>query len=67
MVNHDIGRLPVMSRTEPSKLVGILTRGDILRAHRRRLEDTHRPLRTIDVKTLAGSWRRRGAGVTTPS
>lgn len=32
MVNHDIGRLPVMSRAEPGKLVGILTRSDILKA-----------------------------------
>jgi H+/Cl- antiporter ClcA len=38
MVNHDIGRLPVISRKDPSKLVGMITRSDLLQAHRRRLE-----------------------------
>lgn len=38
MVNHDIGRLPVVSR-EQRKLVGMITRSDLLRAHRRRLRD----------------------------
>lgn len=42
MVNHDIGRLPVISREDPSRLVGILTRSDLLSAHRRRLDETHR-------------------------
>jgi H+/Cl- antiporter ClcA/predicted transcriptional regulator len=40
MVNHDVGRLPVISRTHPGKVVGIITRSDILRAHRRRLHET---------------------------
>ncbi len=39
MVRHDVGRLPVISRVHPGKLVGILTRSDILKAHRRRLEE----------------------------
>jgi CBS domain-containing protein len=37
MVNHDIGRLPVVKRGAPGKVVGILTRSDILGAHRKRL------------------------------
>jgi CIC family chloride channel protein len=36
MVRHDIGRLPVLSRST-SKMVGIVTRSDLIRAHRRRL------------------------------
>jgi CBS domain-containing protein len=39
MVNHDVGRLPVVSRQEPSKLVGMITRSDVLRAHRMRLRE----------------------------
>jgi CBS domain-containing protein len=39
MVNHDIGRLPVISRIQPGKLVGIITRSDLLRAHRKRIAD----------------------------
>jgi chloride channel protein, CIC family len=36
MVRHDVGRLPVVSR-ESRRVVGIVTRSDLLRAHRRRL------------------------------
>jgi len=42
MVTHDVGRLAVVDSGE---LVGILTRGDVLSAHRKRLhESTHRGL-----------------------
>lgn len=37
MVNHDIGRLPVVQRSAPGKVVGMVTRSDLLGAHRRRL------------------------------
>jgi CBS domain-containing protein len=36
MVRHDVGRLPVVSR-QTRRVVGIVTRSDLLRAHRRRL------------------------------
>jgi H+/Cl- antiporter ClcA/predicted transcriptional regulator len=36
MVRHDVGRLPVVSR-ETRRVVGIVTRSDLLKAHRRRL------------------------------
>ena len=36
MVAHDVGRLPVVRRD--GTLVGVITRGDLLRAHRLRLE-----------------------------
>jgi H+/Cl- antiporter ClcA len=39
MVNHDIGRLPVVNR-ETRKVVGMITRSDVLSAHRRRLRDS---------------------------
>jgi predicted transcriptional regulator len=38
MVNHDIGRLPVVSRQAPGVVIGMITRSDLLGAHRRRLE-----------------------------
>ncbi len=38
MVDHDIGRLPVL-RPEDHALVGFITRSDILGAHRRRLRE----------------------------
>lgn len=39
MVRHDIGRLPVVDRTNPKRIVGILTRSDILSVYERRLRD----------------------------
>ena len=39
MVRENVGRLPVVARQDPSKLVGIITRSDLLRAHEGRLEE----------------------------
>jgi H+/Cl- antiporter ClcA len=58
MVNHDIGRLPVLSRARPGKLVGVITRSDVLRAHRKRLDESHRPVRTLDLRTVGAGFRR---------
>jgi CBS domain-containing protein len=37
MVTYDVGRLPVVSRDDPRRVVGIVSRSDLLRAHRPRL------------------------------
>lgn len=42
MVNHGVGRLPVMSSDKPPRLLGILSRGDVLSCYRRHL-DEHQP------------------------
>jgi CIC family chloride channel protein len=42
MVNHDIGRLPVVERGKIGKVVGFLTRSDLLSSHRKRLDDARR-------------------------
>ena len=42
MVNHDVGRLPVVRRGERGHVVGIITRSNILSAYRRRLDETTR-------------------------
>ena len=47
MVNHDVGRLPVVARGEGGKLLGIITRVDLLAAHRRRLKEAHHAEKTI--------------------
>lgn len=49
MVRHGIGRLPVIERSTLT-LVGIVTRSDLLSAHRHRLSETSEPTRHI-------SWR----------
>jgi H+/Cl- antiporter ClcA/CBS domain-containing protein len=45
MVNHDVGRLPVLSRND-RKLLGIITRSDILAAHKGRLAELQKGKRT---------------------
>ena len=40
MVNHDVGRLPVVTRQRPNKLMGIITRSDVLSTYRRRIDET---------------------------
>jgi len=41
MVNHGIGRLPVVDRQNPTQVVGIVTRSDVLSSYRRQLEEEH--------------------------
>jgi CBS-domain-containing membrane protein len=46
MVRHEIGRLPVIERST-GRLMAVVTRSDLLGAHRRRLRDTHEPSRHL--------------------
>ena len=39
MVREGVGRLPVVTRGEPGRVIGILTRSDLLSAHARRLDE----------------------------
>jgi H+/Cl- antiporter ClcA len=39
MVREGVGRLPVVSRSDPRKVIGMLTRSDLLTAHKQRLEE----------------------------
>jgi CBS domain-containing protein len=43
MVRHNVGRLPVISREDPGKLVGMITRSDVLDSHRRRIQASQSP------------------------
>ncbi len=42
MARGHIGRLPVVARDAPSKIVGIITRSDLVNVHTRRLSDGER-------------------------
>jgi chloride channel protein, CIC family len=42
MVHEGVGRLPVVSRDDPTRVIGMLTRSDLITAHGRRL-DAERP------------------------
>jgi len=55
MVQEGVGRLPVVTRAQPRKPVGILSRSDILAAHRRRLEETHVTEQSLDWRHLGRS------------
>jgi len=55
MVNHDIGRLPVVERDRPGHVIGILTRSDILSVYRHQIQESHREhptIRLVGSRTL---------------
>ena len=54
MLHHDVGRLPVVARAAPRKVVGFLTRSDLIRAHRERHRLASAPERTIRPQELLG-------------
>jgi CIC family chloride channel protein len=39
MVRENVGRLPVVERDNPDKLVGFITRSDLLKVHAKRLDE----------------------------
>jgi CIC family chloride channel protein len=54
MAGENVGRLPVVTRDEPDRVIGILTRSDVIAAHTRRLDGDrlHEPryrLRTLKL------------------
>jgi H+/Cl- antiporter ClcA/CBS domain-containing protein len=55
MVRADVGRLPVVTREEPRRVIGIITRSDLLRAHQRRLIEQNRVSRARSVLDLGRS------------
>jgi H+/Cl- antiporter ClcA len=59
MVNHDVGRLPVVKRDDPGRVVGIITRSNILAAHRKRLRETERVERHLSLKGMRAGRRGR--------
>jgi len=50
MVDHDIGRVIVVAVDAPHRLVGIVTRGDLLAAHRQRLKEANQAGRHIRIR-----------------
>ncbi|XXT20639.1 chloride channel protein [Sorangium sp. So ce429] len=60
MVTEGVGRLPVVSRDAPRKVLGMLTRSDLLDAHRTRLDAGHRREQALARRGGAPPPRRRG-------
>ena len=50
MVRAGVGRLIVVAPGENARLTGILTRGDLLAAHAKRLDETHESQRNIRIR-----------------
>jgi len=44
------GRLPVVDRDDPRRLVGIITRSDALSAYRQQLHETERSRPTVSLR-----------------
>jgi CBS domain-containing protein len=55
MLRHNIGRLPVVSRVNPRRIVGYLGRSNLMAAHRRQLEEEHVRDRKFFDNRLGGS------------
>lgn len=54
MVNHGVGRLPVIRRNSGGALVGILSRSDILSSYRRRIREDGHATTTLCMSALFG-------------
>ncbi len=50
MVAENVGRLVVVAQDDPNRIVGILTRGDLLAAHGRRLKEARDAARHIRIR-----------------
>lgn len=61
MVAENVGRLIVVDATNPRRMIGILTRGDLLAAHTRRLHESHDAGRHIRVRQAIRKRLRRNA------
>jgi CBS domain-containing protein len=49
MVRQRVGRLPVVTPEAPRRMVGIITHSDLLAAHEQRLNEQHKPERTLAI------------------
>ena len=60
MVREKVGRVIVVSPDETPRMTAILTRGDLLSAHGRRLDETHVAERNIRIRqSLRDQWRKK--------
>jgi H+/Cl- antiporter ClcA/CBS domain-containing protein len=62
MVVEGVGRLPVVKRSAPTEVVGILTRSDLLSAHTHRLRDDAQRQPRLTIASMLGPLRRAGSG-----
>jgi H+/Cl- antiporter ClcA len=66
MVRNDVGRLIVIDHTNPQSVVGILTRGDLLRGERQRLKETYESNRHLHIRRAVRRRRTPAADAPAP-
>jgi CBS-domain-containing membrane protein len=54
MAHAHVGRLPVLSGEDPPKLVGIITRSDLLKAHARQADEEGQRERFFKAPFIGG-------------
>ncbi|HEX5473994.1 MAG TPA: chloride channel protein [Vicinamibacterales bacterium] len=57
MVRENVGRLPVVTRDQPRRVTGMITRSDLLTAHKRRLIERDRAEQSLRIE-IPGERRR---------
>jgi CBS domain-containing protein len=67
MVQEGVGRLVVVTRAKPDRVAGVLTRSDLLAAHERRLQESQRRARTLDLRDVARRAAAAGTAAVTGS
>jgi H+/Cl- antiporter ClcA/CBS domain-containing protein len=63
MAQFDVGRLPVVSATDPTKLLGIVTRSDLLKPRGRHVREEQKRERLIALKFLTSAKRSVDANI----
>jgi CBS domain-containing protein len=66
MVREGVGRLPVVTREERTKVIGIITRSDLLSAHKPRLQEMDDIERSIRVRSALRKMRKRALSGKSP-
>lgn len=59
MVKHKVGRLPIVAEEEPKKVIGIITRSDLLEVHSTRIQEEEDIARHIRLRQTIRSWSKK--------
>ena len=61
MVHEGVGRLPVVTRAKPRVAIGMISRSDLLAAHRARLDDSNIAEQSLTLGRILSGRRARGS------
>jgi H+/Cl- antiporter ClcA len=66
MIAEGVGRLPIVTRAAPHRPIGIITRSDLVHAHRRRLDEAHQRHQALPVPIPRVGRRSRSDAASIP-